>query len=118
MTPLGGRLDNYAYDGMFRIYRPRPWAMESMLLAIDEQTLMRARGMRAIRGPLAEALELVAAAGPKARAPGIRDFVLVAQAIGFSTPMAPSCAVICMCARAFHELAGSRRQRLPRRLRN
>jgi len=24
-TGFGRQLDNYAYDGMFRMYRPRPW---------------------------------------------------------------------------------------------
>jgi signal transduction histidine kinase len=65
-TALGARIDNYAYDTFFKTYQPPPWRMESMLLAIDEETLVETRNMRAVRKPMADALELVAAARPKA----------------------------------------------------
>jgi len=33
--------DNYAYDFMFRLYRPAPWRPQSVVLAIDEATLRK-----------------------------------------------------------------------------
>src|ERR1035438_8836415 len=64
---LGSPLDNAAYDFMFRLYQPKPWQTQSVLLAIDETTLEATPGgMHGIRKPLAQALELVARAAPKA----------------------------------------------------
>ena len=64
---LGSPLDNAAYDFMFRLYQPKPWQTQSVLLAIDETTLAATPGgMHGIRKPLAQALELVARASPKA----------------------------------------------------
>lgn len=60
------QIDNQAYDWMFRLYEPEPWETEAALLAIDEESLAVFGGLRNIRAPLAEALERVAAAGPKA----------------------------------------------------
>ncbi|MGA3238737.1 MAG: CHASE2 domain-containing protein [Bryobacteraceae bacterium] len=63
---FGDELDNSAYDFMLRRYQPTPWQTESAILAIDEHTLVATPGgMQGIRGPLAEALRLVSAAGPK-----------------------------------------------------
>ncbi len=64
---FGASVDNAAYDLMFRLDQPQPWATQSVLLAIDERTLeILPGGMRGVRKPLAEAIELVAAARPKA----------------------------------------------------
>jgi len=64
---FGSTLDNAAYDFMFRRYQPKPWQTQSAILAIDESTLNAIPGgIYGIRGPLAEALRLVAAARPKA----------------------------------------------------
>jgi signal transduction histidine kinase len=64
---FGSPLDNAAYDFMFRIYQPQLWQTQSVLLAIDETTLAATPGgTHGIRAPLAEALELVAKANPKA----------------------------------------------------
>jgi signal transduction histidine kinase len=65
-TGFGAQIDNDAYDWMFRLYQPRPWQTESMLLAIDEVSLNAYGGVRGLRRPLAEALERIAAASPKA----------------------------------------------------
>jgi signal transduction histidine kinase len=65
-TGFGAQIDNDAYDWMFRLYRPRPWQPESILLAIDEVSLNAYGGVRGLRKPLAEALERIAAASPKA----------------------------------------------------
>src|SRR5580700_5020940 len=62
---FGDELDNNAYDFMLRRYQPKPWQTESAILAIDEHTLPATHGMEGIRKPLAEALRLVSAAGPK-----------------------------------------------------
>jgi len=64
---LGSALDNSAYDFMFQHYQPKPWQPQSVLLAIDEETLQATSGgMHGIRKPLAKALKLVAGARPKA----------------------------------------------------
>lgn len=64
-TPLATEVDNAAYDLIFRIYRPPAWTPSSALLTIDEETLQES-GVGSIRQILAEGLELVAAAPPKA----------------------------------------------------
>ncbi len=63
---FGAPVDNASYDGMFRVYAPPAWQPESVILAIDEPTLLAAGGIVRIRRPLAEALRLVNAAAPKA----------------------------------------------------
>jgi len=65
-TGFGRQLDNYAYDGMFRMYRPRPWQPEAALLAIDERTLEAFGGNRGIRDAVAAGLERIARVRPKA----------------------------------------------------
>ena len=63
---FGDELDNNVYDFMLRRYQPKPWQTESAILAIDEHTLQATPGgMQGIRTPLAQALRLVSAAGPK-----------------------------------------------------
>jgi signal transduction histidine kinase len=59
--------DKAAYDFMFRRYQPKPWTPQSVLLAIDEDTLEATPGgMHGIRKNLAKALTIVAATKPKA----------------------------------------------------
>ncbi len=62
----GSQIDNAAYDWMFRFYRPAPWQTETILLAVDEDSLSQFGGLRNLRAPLAEGLERIAAAKPKA----------------------------------------------------
>ncbi len=64
-TSFGTQIDNDAYDWMFRLYQPRAWQPESILLAIDEPSLNAYGGVPGLRNPLAQALELISAAGPK-----------------------------------------------------
>jgi signal transduction histidine kinase len=64
-TSFGEQIDNDAYDWMFRLYRPRPWQTESILLAIDEPSLNAYGGVAHLRKPLAEALERIVAVSPK-----------------------------------------------------
>ncbi|HUP03831.1 MAG TPA: CHASE2 domain-containing protein [Bryobacteraceae bacterium] len=58
--------DNSAYDFMFRLYRPAPWRPHSVVLAIDEATLRQYGGMDSIRKPLADGLEIISSAAPRA----------------------------------------------------
>jgi signal transduction histidine kinase len=60
---LGAPIDNHAYDWMFRSHQ-ESWPPESMVLAIDEQTLNRG-GVPRMRRILAEGLDLLAPARPK-----------------------------------------------------
>ncbi len=64
---FGSGLDNAAYDFAFRQHRPHPWQTQSVVLAIDEDTLRATpNGIQGIRRPMAEVLKLVAAAKPAA----------------------------------------------------
>jgi signal transduction histidine kinase len=65
-TGFAARVDNYAYDFLFGLYPPAAWTPESVVLAIDEQTLQQFGGMRQVRTVLAETLDLLASAKPKA----------------------------------------------------
>ena len=65
-TPLGTEIDNSVYDWIFRIQQPKPWQPESIVLAIDEQSLSALGGQRGLRKALADGLEQIAAASPKA----------------------------------------------------
>jgi signal transduction histidine kinase len=63
---LGVQIDHYAYDWMFRRYDPPAWTTQSVILAIDEATLKQFGEMSNIRKPLADALQRVAMAKPRA----------------------------------------------------
>jgi signal transduction histidine kinase len=64
---FGRQVDNYSYDEMFRLYNPKPWVPQSIILAIDEATLASTEGgMTSIRPKLARALRLISSAKPKA----------------------------------------------------
>jgi signal transduction histidine kinase len=61
------RINNAAYDFHFSAYPPRDWTPASMILAVDEATFRNTPGgTRRIRTILAEGLELLAAANPRA----------------------------------------------------
>lgn len=62
---FGAQIDNYSYDQIFRLYQPPSWKPQSVILAIDEPTLLEAGGMLHIRHALAQAVRLVAAAKPR-----------------------------------------------------
>jgi len=65
-TPLATQIDNDTYDLIFRMYQPPVWEPESAVLAIDEETLQAMQGQFGLRKTLAEALERLNAAAPKA----------------------------------------------------
>jgi signal transduction histidine kinase len=64
---FGARIDNNAYDAIFQLYDPPAVQPESVILAIDGETVDSIdRGMDNIRPYLAHALRLIDTAGPKA----------------------------------------------------
>jgi signal transduction histidine kinase len=73
-TPLATQIDNNATDWLFRAHQPTAWLPESAILALDEDSYELTQGVRNLRGKLAEAIEIVAAAQPKVIA---LDVVLV-----------------------------------------
>jgi signal transduction histidine kinase len=63
----GPQIDEYAYDGMFLAHRPAHLKPpESVVLAIDELTLLGYGGIRGVRQPIAKALRLLAPVKTKA----------------------------------------------------
>jgi signal transduction histidine kinase len=75
-TTLAARIDNSAYDFFFNLYPPAPQTAHSAVLAVDEATLSSMGGVGRIRTILAEGLERIAPAAPKAVA---IDFILADQ---------------------------------------
>ncbi|MDQ1468634.1 MAG: hypothetical protein QOJ99_114, partial [Bryobacterales bacterium] len=65
-TALGRQFDNYAYDFLFRLIQPAPWAPASIILSIDEPTLAKYGGNAGIRAAVADGLERIQAARPAA----------------------------------------------------
>ena len=65
-TPLGSQIDNNFYDFMFRFRPPVLSASHSVILAIDERTLMEMGGMRQIRSIVAAGLEALQETRPAA----------------------------------------------------
>src|SRR5258708_2030014 len=65
-TSLGGQIDKDAYDIIFRIYRPPERDQQSIVLGIDEESFHTFGGVRGLRKAVADGLERVAAAAPKA----------------------------------------------------
>ncbi len=64
-TALAAQVDDYAYDWMFRLDPPAPVSPHCLILAIDDATYGAMGGVRAYRGMLAKALELLAPVQPK-----------------------------------------------------
>jgi signal transduction histidine kinase len=65
-TGFASRVDNGAYDYWTSVFPPAPWQPESVVVAIDEETLRQFGGMRSERTILARTLELIATAQPAA----------------------------------------------------
>jgi signal transduction histidine kinase len=65
-TPLGRWMDNFVYDWITSVHRPNPWPTDSIVLAIDEHSLQAFGGRVGLRKALADGLEQIAAASPKA----------------------------------------------------
>jgi signal transduction histidine kinase len=65
-TAPGRQLDQHAYDFLFRLESPAPWQPESIILAIDEETLTKYGGLTGIRAALSDGLKKIAPAHPAA----------------------------------------------------
>ena len=72
-TAFGQQFDRYAYDFFFRLEPPDPWQPDSIILAIDEETLTKYGGLTGMRAALADGLEKILPAKPAAVAV---DFIL------------------------------------------
>src|SRR5579862_9681339 len=65
-TALGRQFDTFAYDFLFRLENPAPWQPDSIILALDEETLMKYGGLTGMRAALADGLNKIAPAKPAA----------------------------------------------------
>ncbi len=65
-TALGHQFDQQAYDFLFRLEPPAPWQPDSVILAIDEETISKYGGLTGMRAALADGLEKIRPAGPAA----------------------------------------------------
>ena len=63
-TAFGRQIDQYAYDFLFRLEPPAPWSPSSIVLAIDERTLTKYRGLIGMRAALADGLDRIHDARP------------------------------------------------------
>src|SRR5580700_4311166 len=63
---FGQQFDKYAYDFLFRLEQPATWQPGSIILAINDQTLLDYGGQTGIRDALADGLERIAPAKPAA----------------------------------------------------
>ena len=62
---VGAQIDSYAYDFLFNRNPPAPMPTQAVVVGLDNATFEHLGGTRRLRGILADALERVAAAGPK-----------------------------------------------------
>jgi signal transduction histidine kinase len=65
-TAFGQQFDKYAYDFLFRLVPPAPWQPTSIILAIDEQTILKYGYPAGLRAALADGLERIQNAHPAA----------------------------------------------------
>ena len=63
---FGQQFDKYAYDFLFRLEQPDTWQPSSIILAIDDRTLLDYGGQTGIRDALADGLERIAPVKPAA----------------------------------------------------
>ena len=65
-TALGHQFDTYAYDFLFRLETPPAWQPDSIILSIDEETLIQYGGTTRMRAALADGLAKIQPAAPAA----------------------------------------------------
>jgi signal transduction histidine kinase len=65
-TSFGQQFDKYAYDFLFRLEPPHPWQPTSIILAIDEQTILKYGYPSGLRAALADGLDRIQSAHPLA----------------------------------------------------
>lgn len=76
LSPPAKRVNSIAYDWMLSHHGGAEWTPQSVVVAIDEETLGRKGGMRAVRSILADVINEVNAAQPAA----VADDILLADA--------------------------------------
>ncbi len=64
-TSFAERIDNYAYDLVFRLNPPKNPPTHAIVLAVDEATFAKHGGVRRLRGIVGDALNAVAAGHPR-----------------------------------------------------
>jgi signal transduction histidine kinase len=84
-SSFANQIDNNAYDFIFRLYQPKPWSHESIILAADEDSLRSFGGIVGMRKMFAVGLQRIRSANPRAVAidvmlsePGANDDALEA----------------------------------------
>ena len=65
-SPVGQQVDAFAYDLLLRLRPPAGDSTSTVVVALDEETLRAYDGMAHLRRPLAEGLEVIGRANPKA----------------------------------------------------
>jgi len=65
-TSFGQQFDKYAYDFLFRLEPPAPWQPTSIILAIDEATILKYGYPAGLRAALADGLDRIQPAHPAA----------------------------------------------------
>jgi signal transduction histidine kinase len=65
-TAFGRQLNDNAYDFIFRLEPPAPWTPDSIILAIDEETLTKYGSFAGMRTALTQGLETIESAHPAA----------------------------------------------------
>ncbi|MDP9052999.1 MAG: CHASE2 and HATPase_c domain-containing protein [Acidobacteriota bacterium] len=65
-TSFGQQFDKYAYDFIFRLEPPHPWQPTSIILAIDQQTILKYGYPSGLRPALADGLDRIQPAHPAA----------------------------------------------------
>ncbi len=65
-TALAHQFDDNAYDFLFRLEPPDPWTPDTIILALDEETLTKYGGLTGMRTALSQGLETIESALPAA----------------------------------------------------
>ena len=63
-SQIGAQLDVWAYDVSLRLWPPPAESSAALILAIDDESLEAYEGLLRLRGPLAEALEIISQHDP------------------------------------------------------
>jgi signal transduction histidine kinase len=64
-TSFGEQINNNAYDFFFRLYQPKPWTPDSIILAVDDASFQAFGGLVGMRKAFAEGLRRIRAVNPR-----------------------------------------------------